>query len=73
MENLKKLSQDKATMADLKLFFTESLHNKIIEKTLKKIDTTGYAEAMEIINKCMLDIDLLSKEKKQKKELNNFE
>ena len=51
MDRLTLLSQDKATLKDLRTFFESVLNDEIIKKTLAKLDTSGYAEASEIIKK----------------------
>ena len=65
MDRLTLLSQDKATLGDLKEFFKVVLNEEIISKTLKKEDTSGYAEASEIIKKALKKIDDLYKENKK--------
>jgi hypothetical protein len=72
MDRLNLLSQDKATLEQLREFFKGVLHDEIIKKTLSKQDTTGYAEASEIIKKSLDKIDGLFKEEKKNK-VNNFE
>lgn len=70
MDRLTLLSQDKATLKDLRTFFESVLNDEIIKKTLAKLDTSGYAEASEIIKKSLNKIDDLYKENK-KPEVNN--
>ena len=65
MDRLTLLSQDKATLKDLKVFFDTVLNDEIIKKTLAKQDTSGYAEASEIIKKSLNKIDDLYKENKK--------
>jgi hypothetical protein len=72
MDRLNLLSQDKATLEQLREFFKSVLHDEIIKKTLSKQDVTGYAEASEIIKKSLDKIDGLFKEEKKNK-VNNFE
>lgn len=72
MDRLNLLSQDKATLEQLREFFKSVLHDEIIKKTLSKQDATGYAEASEIIKKSLDKIDGLFKEEKKNK-VNNFE
>lgn len=64
MERLIKLSQDKATLNEIKEFAKKNLEAEIISKTLKGENTNGYKEASEIINKTIKKIDDLFKEKK---------
>lgn len=73
MDRLKLLSQDKATLQELKDFFKVVLNEEIITKTLKREQTTGYAEAVEIINKSLKRIDDLYREKKRANNLNQNE
>lgn len=72
MDRLNLLSQDKATLEQLREFTKGVLNDEIIKKTLAKQDTTGYAEASEIIKKVLDKIDGLFKEEKKNK-VNNFE
>jgi len=65
MDRLTLLSQDKATLKDLKTFFDTVLNDEIIKKTLAREDTSGYAEASEIIKKALNKIDDLYKENKK--------
>lgn len=65
MDRLTLLSQDKATLKDLKTFFDTVLNDEIIKKTLSREDTSGYAEASEIIKKALNKIDDLYKENKK--------
>lgn len=65
MDRLTLLSQDKATLKDLRTFFESVLNDEIIKKTLAKQDTSGYAEASEIIKKSLNKIDDLYKENKK--------
>lgn len=73
MDKLKLLSQDKATLMALKEFFKQTLESEIVNKTLKKEDTSGYAEASEIISKSLKKIEDLSKENKKGKYINQSE
>lgn len=65
MDRLIKLSQDKATLADLREYFKKTLESEIITRALKKEDVNGYAEASEIIKKALNKIDDLFKENKK--------
>lgn len=65
MDRLTLLSQDKATLKDLRTFFESVLNDEIIKKTLSREDTSGYAEASEIIKKALNKIDDLYKENKK--------
>lgn len=73
MDRLTLLSQDKATLKDLKTFFDTVLNDEIIKKTLAKQDTSGYAEASEIIRKSLNKIDDLYQENKKQDVVNPSE
>lgn len=73
MDRLTLLSQDKATLKDLKVFFDTVLNDEIIKKTLAKQDTSGYSEASEIIKKSLNKIDDLYKENKKGEVINPSE
>jgi len=73
MDRLTLLSQDKATLKDLKDFFELVLNDEIVKKTLAREDTSGYAEASEIIKKSLAKINDLYKEEVKKDGLNKSE
>lgn len=73
MENLVKLSQDKATLKDLKDFIYKKMYEKIVDKVLKKEDVSGYADAKQIIKDTIEEIDSLFKDGKKSININQSE
>jgi len=73
MEKLILLSQDKATLEELKNFLQTTLERKLITKALKKEDVSGFAEASEIIKVAMNEVDNLFKDQKKIAHLNPSE
>jgi len=73
MENLIKLSQDKATLKDLKDFIYKKMYAKIVDKVIKKEDVSGYADAKQIIKDSLEEIDSLFKDGKKSSKLNQSE
>lgn len=73
MDKLTLLSQDKATLLELKNYLNSTLERKLITKALKKEDVSGFAEASEIIKVAMNEIDNLFKDAKKVAHLNPSE
>jgi hypothetical protein len=73
MENLVKLSQDKATLKDLKDFMYKKMYAKIVDKVIKKEDVSGYADAKQIIKDALEEIDSLFKDGKKSNKINQSE
>lgn len=73
MDKLTLLSQDKATLLELKNYLNSTLERKLISKALKKEDVSGFAEASEIIKVAMNEIDNLFKDAKKVAHLNPSE
>jgi len=73
MDRLILLSQDKATIAELRRYFTKTLHTKVIRAVLSKQDVSGFAEANEIIKVALKEIDDMYKEDPKAKNLNQSE
>jgi hypothetical protein len=73
MERLILLSQDKATLGELKEYLTKTLNTKLIKAVLNKEDATGYAEANDIIKVALKEIDDMFKPEKKTSNLNESE
>lgn len=67
MERLRLLSQDKATLVELKDYLRQTLEKKLIAKAMRKEDVSGFAEANEIIKTAMEEIDNMFKVETNKK------
>lgn len=72
MTNLLKLAQDKATLNELREYFSLYLKDRLVTKALLKQDITGYAEANEIIKFALTDLEK-QVAKKPSKSLNQSE
>jgi hypothetical protein len=73
MESLVKLSQDTATLNDIRSFMNSKLEQKIISKVLKGEDVSGYANAYDIIKITLNEIEDLHKNKKESPRINQSE
>lgn len=73
MEKLTLLSQDKATLTEVRNYLNRTLEIKLIHKALKKEDVSGFAEASEIIKVAMDEIDNMFKIEKKVININQSE
>jgi len=73
MEKLTLLSQDKATLSELRNYLNKTLETKLIQKALRKEDVSGFAEASEIIKISLDEIDKLFKIEKKVNNINQSE
>lgn len=73
MEKLVLLSQDKATLTELRNYLQSTLEKKLIAKALRKEDVTGFAEANNIIKTAIDEIDALTKSEKKSNNINQAE
>lgn len=73
MDKLRLLSQDKATLAEVKNYLQSTLEKKLISKALRKEDVSGFAEASEIIRVAIDEIDNMFKPEKKVSTINQAE
>lgn len=73
MDKLVLLSQDKATLEDVRQYMYKTLERKLVTKALRKEDVSGFAEAHEIIRVALDEIDALTKVEKKSNNLNQAE
>lgn len=57
MDRLHNLAKDKFTMADLREYFRKHLEQKILIKVFQKQSVAGYAEASEVINSALNELE----------------
>lgn len=73
MERIRLLSQDKATLAELKEYLKQTLEKKLISKAMKREDISGFVDAQEIIKTAIDEIDNMFKVENKKINLNQSE
>ena len=73
MDKLVLLSQDKATLEDVRQYMYKTLERKLVTKALRKEDVSGFAEAHDIIRVALDEIDALTKVEKKSNNLNQAE
>lgn len=73
MDKLVLLSQDKATLQEVRNYLNSTLEKKLISQALGKEDVSGYAEASNIIKIALDEIDALTKKNNEIKRINQSE